>query len=160
MWISRLELINFKSYQHQVFEFPSPSQGKNIILIGGMNGYGKTTILEALYLGLYGKDSIIHLARAGIKGDVGYPVFLERALHGHALKTKRDTMSVMVQINTNDHEGFQVIRKWFFSPKGDWRDEEILIYDIRDGIRIQTRNADQIEEILDQYFVPAHLGKR
>lgn len=158
MWISRLELINFKSYQHQVFEFPSPSQGKNVILIGGMNGYGKTTILEALYLGLYGKDSIIHLARAGIKGDVGYPVFLERALHGHALKTKRDTMSVTVQINTNDHEGFQVTRKWFFSPKGDWKDEEILIYDTHDGIRTQTRNADQIEEILDQYFVPAHLA--
>lgn len=158
MWISRIELINFKSYQHQVFEFPSPSQGKNVILIGGMNGYGKTTILEALYLGLYGKDSIIHLARAGIKGDVGYPVFLERALHGHALKTKRDTMSVMVQINTDDHEGFQVTRKWFFSPKGDWLDEETLIYDIRNGIRAQTRNADQIEELFDKYFVPAHLA--
>jgi len=158
MWISRIELINFKSYQHQVFEFPAPSQGKNVILIGGMNGYGKTTILEALYLGLYGKDSIIHLARAGIKGDVGYPVFLERALHGHALKTKRDSMSVTVQINTNEHEGFQVTRKWFFSTKGNWQDEEILIYDTRDGIRTQTRNADQIEELLDQYFVPAHLA--
>lgn len=158
MWISRIELINFKSYQHQVFEFPPPIEGKNVILIGGMNGYGKTTILEALYLGLYGKDSIIHLARAGIKGDVGYPVFLERALHGHALKTKRDTMSVTVQINTNEHEGFQVTRKWFFSTKGNWQDEEILIYDTRDGIRTQTRNAEQIEEILDQYFVPAHLA--
>jgi DNA sulfur modification protein DndD len=158
MWISRIELINFKSYQHQVFEFPAPSQGKNVILIGGLNGYGKTTILEALYLGLYGKDSIIHLARAGIKGDVGYPVFLERALHGHALKTKRDSMSVTVQINTNEHEGFQVTRKWFFSTKGNWQDEEILIYDTRDGIRTQTRNAEQIEEILDQYFVPAHLA--
>lgn len=158
MWISRIELINFKSYQHQVFEFPAPKHGKNVILIGGMNGYGKTTILEALYLGLYGKDSIIHLARAGIKGDVGYPVFLERALHGHALKTKRDSMSVTVQINTNEHEGFQVTRKWFFSTKGNWQDEEILIYDTRDGIRTQTRNAEQIEEILDQYFVPAHLA--
>ncbi len=158
MWISRIELINFKSYQHQVFEFPAPSQGKNVILIGGMNGYGKTTILEALYLGLYGKDSIIHLARAGIKGDVGYPVFLERALHGHALKTKRDSMSVSVQFNTNEQDGFKITRKWFFSTKGNWQDEEILIYDTRDGICTQTRNADQIEEILDQYFVPAHLA--
>lgn len=158
MWISRIELINFKSYQHQVFDFPAPIQKKNIILIGGMNGYGKTTILEALYLGLYGKDSIIHLARAGIKGEVGYPVFLERALHGQAIKNKRDTMSVMVQINTGESEGFQVTRKWFFSPKGDWQDEEILIYDIRGGIRTQTRNADQIEEMLDEYFVPAHLA--
>ena len=158
MWISRIELINFKSYQHQIFEFPAPSQGKNVILIGGMNGYGKTTILEALYLGLYGKDSIIHLARAGIKGDVGYPVFLERALHGHALKTKRDSMSVSVQFNTNEQDGFKITRKWFFSTKGNWQDEEILIYDTRDGVCTQTRNADQIEEILDQYFVPAHLA--
>ena len=158
MWISRIELINFKSYQHQVFEFPAQNQGKNVILIGGMNGYGKTTILEALYLGLYGKDSIIHLARAGIKGDVGYPVFLERALHGHALKTKRDSMSVTVQINSNVHEGFQITRKWFFSTKGNWQDEEVLIYDTNDGIRTQARKAEQIEEILDQYFVPAHLA--
>ncbi|MHB1286835.1 MAG: DNA sulfur modification protein DndD [Leptospirales bacterium] len=158
MWISRIELINFKSYQHQIFEFPAPRQGKNVILIGGMNGYGKTTILEALYLGLYGKDSIIHLARAGIKGDIGYPSFLERALHGHALKTKRDSMSVTVQFNTNEHEGFQITRKWFFLPKGNWDTEEVLIYETSDGIRTQTRKPEQIEEILDEYFVPAHLA--
>lgn len=158
MWISRLELINFKSYQHQILEFPSPKDGKNVILIGGMNGFGKTTLLEALYLGLYGKDSIIHLARAGIKGDVGYPVFLERALHGQAVRTRRDTMSVSVQINIDEREGFQITRKWYFSNKGDWRDEEVLIYDIRDGIKMQPRSADQIEEMLDQYFVPAHLA--
>jgi DNA sulfur modification protein DndD len=158
MWISRLELVNFKSYQHQILEFPQPKDGKNVILIGGMNGFGKTTLLEALYLGLYGKDSIIHLARAGIKGDVGYPVFLERALHGQAVRTKRDTMSVSVQINIDDREGFLITRKWYFSNRGDWRDEEVLIYDIRDGIKMQPRSADQIEEILDQYFVPAHLA--
>jgi DNA sulfur modification protein DndD len=158
VWISRLELINFKSYQHQILDFPSPYDGKNVILIGGMNGFGKTTLLEALYLGLYGKDSIIHLARAGIKGDVGYPVFLERALHGQAVRTKRDTMSVSVQFNINEREGFQITRKWYFSNRGDWRDEEVLIYDIRDGIKMQPRSSDQIEEILDQYFVPAHLA--
>jgi DNA repair exonuclease SbcCD ATPase subunit len=29
-----------------------------------MNGYGKTSILEALYLGLYGKEAVEHLGRA------------------------------------------------------------------------------------------------
>ena len=67
MWISRLELTCFKGYQHQVFSFPEPTNGKNIVLIGGMNGYGKTSILEALYLCLYGKDAMVHLARAGLK---------------------------------------------------------------------------------------------
>lgn len=85
MWISRVELVNFKSYQHQVFEFPAPNKSKNIILIGGMNGYGKTSILEALYLGLFGKDAVPHLSRAGLK-NTGYRSFLENALHGNALK--------------------------------------------------------------------------
>lgn len=69
MWISRIELTNFKSYLHQIFEFPEPVDGRNIVLVGGMNGYGKTTILEALYLCLYGKDALAHLARAGLKSD-------------------------------------------------------------------------------------------
>ena len=47
-WISRIELKNFKSYRNQVFEFPKPSGGKNLVLIGGINGYGKTTLLEAI----------------------------------------------------------------------------------------------------------------
>ena len=87
MWISKIELTNFKSYPHAELDFPEPTDGRNIVLIGGMNGYGKTSILEALYLALYGKDAIIHLARAGLKTDDirGYPTFLERAFNGVSL---------------------------------------------------------------------------
>lgn len=158
MWISLIELNNFKSYQYQTFEFPQPRAGKNITLIGGMNGYGKTTILEAVYLGLFGKDAIHHLGRAGLKGDIGYRTFLERALHGHALRTSRDTMSVTVQINTSPNDGFQIIRKWFFSRGGDWTDEEILIYEVRNGIKDKAIESDHIEELLDQRFIPAHIA--
>jgi hypothetical protein len=28
MWISRIALRNFKSYQNQVFEFPQPANGR------------------------------------------------------------------------------------------------------------------------------------
>lgn len=69
MYISKIELTKFKSYQHAELKFPEPTEGKNIVLIGGMNGFGKTTILEALYLCLYGKDALPHLARAGLKTD-------------------------------------------------------------------------------------------
>ena len=61
MYISKIELVKFKGYQHAEFIFPEPSEGKNIVIVGGMNGYGKTTILEALYLCLYGKDALPHL---------------------------------------------------------------------------------------------------
>lgn len=160
MYIARLELTNFKSYQHQAFEFPKPQEGKNIILVGGMNGFGKTSILEALYLGLYGKEAIVHLARAGLKSETGYPSFLERALHGHALKNNRETMSVTIQINLNSTEGFQFIRRWFFTRNSDWNnEEEVVIYETRDGVRQpQPATTAHVEELLTRYFIPAHLA--
>jgi DNA sulfur modification protein DndD len=159
MWIAKIELFNFKSYQHQVFEFPQPSGGRNIVLIGGMNGYGKTSILEALYLGLYGKEAVEHLGRAGLKDDVGYRKFVERALHGTAIRTGRDSMWVKIQINQSKAEGFEVTRKWFFSRSGDWTGEdEVVIYEVRDGIRGRTLAADRLPELLDQRFIPAHVA--
>lgn len=159
MWIAKIELFNFKSYQHQTFEFPQPLAGRNIVLIGGMNGYGKTSILEALYLGLYGKESVEHLGRAGLKDDVGYRKFLERALHGTAIRTGRDSMWVKVQINQSPAEGFEVTRKWFFSRSGDWTGEdEVVIYEVRDGIRGRAVLAERLPELLDQRFIPAHIA--
>ena len=101
MWISKLELNNFKSYYFQSFNFPQPSAEGNLTLIGGMNGFGKTTLLEALYLCLYGADAMPHLGRAGLKPTEerkGYPTFLERALNGQALslgKDKRESPSAL-----------------------------------------------------------------
>jgi DNA sulfur modification protein DndD len=160
MWISKLELTNFKSYQHQIFDFPQPRDGKNIILIGGMNGFGKTSLLEAIYLSLYGKEAITYLARAGLKTNTGYPSFLERALHGQAIRNSRDSMSVMIQININEHEAFQFLRKWYFGKNGDWNnDEELLVYEVRAGIRQpQKSEGTHANELLERYLVPAHLA--
>lgn len=159
MWIAKIELFNFKSYQHQVFDFPQPRAGRNIVLIGGMNGYGKTSILEALYLGLYGKEAVEHLGRAGLKDDVGYRKFVERALHGTAVRTGRDAMWVKIQINRTQAEGFEVTRKWFFSRSGDWTGEdEVVIYQVRDGIRGRALAAEKLPELLDQQFIPAHVA--
>jgi len=159
MWIAKIELFNFKSYQHQIFEFPQPKAGQNIVLVGGMNGYGKTSILEALYLGLYGKEAVEHLGRAGLKDDIGYRKFLERALHGTAIRTGRESMWVKIQINQTKAEGFEVTRKWFFSRSGDWTGEdEVVIYPVRDGIRGRAVLAEKLPEILDQRFIPVHVA--
>lgn len=159
MWIAKIELFNFKSYQHQTFEFPQPKAGRNIVLVGGMNGYGKTSILEALYLGLYGKEAVEHLGRAGLKDDVGYRKFLERALHGTAIRTGRESMWVKIQINQTKAEGFEVTRKWFFSRSGDWTGEdEVVIYPVRDGIRGRAVLAEKLPEMLDQRFIPVHIA--
>lgn len=58
MIIKRLILHNFGVYAStNMFEF----KGKNpIVLIGGMNGRGKTTFLEAVLLALYGANSFAY----------------------------------------------------------------------------------------------------
>lgn len=58
MIIKRLVLHNFGIYAGtNEFVFGSD---KNVVLIGGMNGRGKTTILEAVLLALYGKNSFAY----------------------------------------------------------------------------------------------------
>lgn len=55
MRIKRLVLKNFGVYRGvNTFEF---SSGKPVVLVGGMNGHGKTTFLNAVLLGLYGSNS-------------------------------------------------------------------------------------------------------
>lgn len=56
MIIKRLTLFNFGVYAGEnIFEF---KHNEPIVLIGGMNGRGKTTFLEAILLSLYGDNSI------------------------------------------------------------------------------------------------------
>lgn len=166
MWISKIELTNFKSYQRAEFNFPEPTNGENIVLIGGMNGFGKTSILEALYLCLYGKDAIIHLARAGLKTDDvrGYPTFLERAFNGEAKRDGSDTMSVRLVINKTKNKAFDILRRWYFkSPSGAWTsDEEAVVWVQNRGVpgtpKKDGKNGFQLSDLLDDHFVPAHIA--
>ena len=60
MIIKRLTLQNFKSFKdRQVInlDLGHAADGKKVLLIGGMNGGGKTTLLEAVNYCLYGAKS-------------------------------------------------------------------------------------------------------
>lgn len=60
MIIKRLTLYNFGVYaSYNTFAFNNSE--KTVTLIGGMNGRGKTTFLEAILLALYGSNSVAFL---------------------------------------------------------------------------------------------------
>jgi DNA sulfur modification protein DndD len=165
LWISKIELTNFKSYRHAEFNFPEPESDKNIVLVGGINGYGKTSILEALYLCLYGKDAIVHLARAGLKTDEfkGYPSFLERAFNGEARRASEDLMSVRVVVQKTKTKGIDILRRWYFrTSTGAWQEDEAVVRETTRGVpgmpKTDQKNGFLLSELLDDNFVPAHVA--
>lgn len=64
MHIRSIRLRDWKAYVDATLDFPKPTKRRNVVLLGAMNGYGKTSLLEALVLCLFGKDGLGILARS------------------------------------------------------------------------------------------------
>lgn len=160
MWISRITLRNFKSYKNQTFEFPPPAKGKNLVLVGGVNGYGKTTLLEAIYIGLYGEEAVIHRAldRAGLKAR-GYGHFLETALYKHAIRNGEDRMEVSIEITRPGKGCLRLTRKWFFSSTGKYDNQRLTIETRKqDAVAWTPWKEELLPELLATYAIPPWLA--
>lgn len=160
MWISRIALRNFKSYRNQVFEFPQPADGRNLVLVGGVNGYGKTTLLEAIYIGLYGEEAVNHRAldRAGLKAR-GYGHFLETALYKHAIGSGDDRMEVVIELTRPDKGCLRLTRKWFFTSGGKY-DNQRLTLETRgsESLAWTPLKEDMLPDLLSIYAIPPWLA--
>jgi DNA sulfur modification protein DndD len=62
----RIEILNLFSYRQAVFDLSGPTPGRNIALISGRNGYGKTSFLNAIKLLFVGPNA--DLCRAVQRG--------------------------------------------------------------------------------------------
>ena len=55
MYIKEIVLNNFRIYKQNQSLFFNPEESKNVFVISGNNGYGKTTFLTSLVWCLYGR---------------------------------------------------------------------------------------------------------
>lgn len=157
MRISTIKLENFRSYRNQIFEFPPIRDGKNIILIGGLNGYGKTSILEAIYLGLYGSEAVKYLGRAGLKMEGRYQNFISRVFHRNA--DNDCPMSITIEFLHDDNSGYSVNRTWYFDKNREFGEEESKIYSVVNGVKGNSIEEEFLNEILGNHFVPANIAQ-
>ena len=107
MIIRRIKISNYKTYLSLDLDLTvRPDQP--IILIGGMNGGGKTTLFEAICGALYGlkikdKTHFMELLNNGAVGKVTPQIMLELAFDGVVLgQTQKYMLRRTYALNPND----------------------------------------------------------
>ena len=105
MKIKKLQLHNFGVYAGDnefVFEGNKP-----IVLIGGMNGRGKTTFLEAVLLALYGSSSFAYSE----SGEKSYSKYL-RSFINRGAQDQVCSVTLEFEINNESCENYIIKRSW------------------------------------------------
>lgn len=116
MKINKIVLYNFNSYEGiNEFDFSSTDDKKNMILIGGKNGAGKTSLFTAIKLALYGPLAF---------GYVGInPHYISKIKDCINLKTfQTDKVESRVQINISlmverEFKEYEIVREWDYSSQ-------------------------------------------
>src|SRR5579875_2507743 len=79
MILDELSLQNVGVFgERQIIKLSPPANGRSVVLIGGLNGTGKTTIRDALFLVLYGPFAL------GSRGTRNYEKYLASLSHRNA----------------------------------------------------------------------------
>ncbi len=138
MHLRSVELINWRSYRRARFNFPTPHEHRNVILIRAPNEYGKTSFFEALTLGLFGRDGLVLLprARGSANGDAvdrlkaNYSQFLSNTLHHRATETGPANCSVSIEVEDDNGEPVELTRIWHFRQNRQHKpsDDDLTIF--------------------------------
>ncbi len=140
MIIKELILHNFGIYAStNKFEFHAK---KPVVLIGGMNGRGKTTILEAVLLALYGSNSFAYMESHYKSYGQYLKSYINRA--DGTLKTSIDLEFLM---EAENKEVYRIHREWDGNKKR--LSETIYVYKDKEYNQFLTDNWSMfIENIL------------
>lgn len=100
MIIREIELNNFRIYNGTQKVDLTSSDGKNIVIVSGENGFGKTTFLMAIVWCLYGKQmaSVDELYKTEIGSKHGYTGYMISCLNKYAKSKGITNFSVTLSI--------------------------------------------------------------
>ncbi|MBD2774652.1 DNA sulfur modification protein DndD [Iningainema tapete] len=167
-----LVLENFGPYRgRQVINLDSQEHGNSrpIILLGGMNGGGKTTLMDAIRLALYGQR-----AQCSTRGNLSYSDFLTQCVNSHTPPNKDTRIELVFEHIENDKPvHYRVVRYWTKNPKDgkdnlgildaqEWLDSSLVnIWDeyIENLLPLGISNlflfdGEQVKELAEQEVPP------
>ncbi len=150
MIIDSLSVLDFRVFSgaHNFDLIPKIKRGKNapIVLFGGLNGGGKTTILSALKLALYGKGVL------GPSATVAeYHQYLRECIHrAHNSIAKPTRAAVELSFRYAQYgviSSYQLTRDWFVDHAGKVKEGLIIS---RDGHPLTELSYDQAQAFLNE----------
>ena len=141
-----LELVlqNFGPYSgRQVINLDPRSEDNPhpIILLGGMNGGGKTTLMDSIRLALYGQR-----AQCSTRGNLSYGDFLTQCVNSQANPTEKTRVELLFEHIEDDKPiKYRIVRTWEKNPK-DGKDALGILGDD------DTWPVDSLVNIWDDYI--------
>jgi DNA sulfur modification protein DndD len=113
-----LELVlqNFGPYQgKQIINLRNETEdmSRPIILFGGMNGGGKTTLMDSIRLALYGQR-----AQCSTRGNLSYMDFLTQCVNRNTPPTEKTRIELAFEVIEDDQpKKLRIVRYWEANPK-------------------------------------------
>lgn len=141
MKFRKFTIDNYKSFQFptEIF-FPDDENGKSIFLIGGMNGAGKTAIMEGINYCLYGAKQ--------------EDIF--RSINRKSLALGNASASFELEIEMDDASPLIVKRSWsagvIDTPKSKDLEERLVV--VRDGKRVSVQNKQMWQDFIRATIPP------
>lgn len=167
MKFSQIEINNFRQYYGNNVVNLEPEKTKNIILIGGRNGYGKTNFLISLVWCLYGEKiaQVDDNFKKEIQKEKNYSNFMQESLNTNAKNDDIKEFNIKLLINEldlpkisnfeNDISSIQISRTYNVENPSF---NKLIISDVATGKELFSEDDDKINFIND-YIIPLDAAK-
>jgi len=143
MHLTELVLHNIGPYRGRQQMDLTTREQKPVILIGGLNGCGKTTLLDAMQLALYGKR-----AQLSNRGNQGYEEYLGSMISRGVPLTEGASVSVSFTVQENgETTDYRVTRSWSAAGKRVKEHLDVARNDQWDK-NLSSTWADHVEDLL------------
>ena len=151
MILDKLVLENFAIYHgRQEMVLNPPGRSKPVVLIHGLNGTGKTTLLDSLHLVLYGSR-----AQTSNRNSMSYRGYLRSCIHKNADFGEGSRIELSFRRFVNGREQLcQIVRSWYDSGGGETQER----FEVTRDHQFDSLLSENWDEFIEGYL-PLNIAR-